>query len=187
MESSYQQTDESAVYYQDEILPRLGNTSAGSPTLSRTREAIRATLAVVLDGESVAELRVLGSKNGIISGYYDDYDALARDAATLDGQGDGVYVTLNPVQPDLLARAKNRVKKYAQHTTGDNDIRRLRWLFIDLDPVRPSGISSTEDEHTAALTLAQQIGDALRQQGWPAPVLADSGNGAHLLYRIDCV
>lgn len=33
--------------------------------------------------------------------------------------------------------------------------------------------------------MALRIRDALTQRGWPEPVFADSGNGAHLLYKID--
>jgi len=33
--------------------------------------------------------------------------------------------------------------------------------------------------------LAALIAKALAGQGWPEPVFADSGNGAHLLYRAD--
>src|SRR5690606_37816590 len=68
----------------------------------------------------------------------------------------------------------------------DADIIRRRWFPVDIDPVRPSGVSSNEEEHQAALARAVEISEFLgREQGWPAPVMADSGNGAHLLYRID--
>src|SRR5690606_7071874 len=62
---------------------------------------------------------------------------------------------------------------------------RRRWLPVDIDPVRPSGVSSTDAEHAAALAMAERIAGYLAEQGFPAPILADSGNGAHLLYRID--
>ncbi len=32
---------------------------------------------------------------------------------------------------------------------------------------------------------AREVRDHLRGQGWPEPVVGDSGNGAHLLYRAD--
>jgi hypothetical protein len=85
----------------------------------------------------------------------------------------------------LLARSANRLTEYAKHTTADVDIIARRWLLIDFDPVRPVGISSTDPEHEAALGRARVCSDWLRSLGWPAPILADSGNGAHLLYRID--
>ena len=36
-----------------------------------------------------------------------------------------------------------------------------------------------------ALDRARQCREWLHQQGWPEPIFADSGNGAHLLYRVD--
>ncbi|NLA39108.1 MAG: hypothetical protein GX882_06975, partial [Methanomicrobiales archaeon] len=53
------------------------------------------------------------------------------------------------------------------------------------DPVRPSGVSSTDAEHAAAIDAAGRIAGYLAGQGFPEPLIADSGNGAHLLYRID--
>jgi hypothetical protein len=73
---------------------------------------------------------------------------------------------------------------YAKQTTSDSDVVRRRWLPIDFDPVRPSGISSTDVEHDAALECAKSCRDFLSGCGWPEPIFADSGNGAHLLYRI---
>ncbi|MBI4863744.1 MAG: DUF3987 domain-containing protein, partial [Candidatus Riflebacteria bacterium] len=40
-------------------------------------------------------------------------------------------------------------------------------------------------EHDEALALAGKVAEYLVEQGWPRPVRADSGNGAHLLWRID--
>ena len=79
----------------------------------------------------------------MLSGYFDDLDKLALAAANISGRGPAVYVTLNPVNPDLLARAANRIKSYARQTTTDGDVIAMRWLTIDFDAVRPSGISST--------------------------------------------
>ena len=70
-------------------------------------------------------------------------------------------------------------------TTADDDVVRRRWLPIDCDAVRKSNISSTDEEHKAALELADQIRNGLASVGWPQPIMLDSGNGAQLLYRID--
>ncbi|MCX6694580.1 MAG: hypothetical protein NT074_08580, partial [Methanomicrobiales archaeon] len=70
-------------------------------------------------------------------------------------------------------------------TTADEDIVRRRWLPIDIDPVRPSGVSSSDQEHEAAIEKAGRMGAFLAEKGFPAPLVADSGNGAHVLYRID--
>jgi len=120
-----------------------------------------------------------------VAGYFDDWAKLATAAVKL--QARGIYVTLNPVQPALLARAHNRVRDLGagDAATGDADIVARRWLPVDCDPARPAGISASAAEHELALARARAIRDHLREQGWPEPVLADSGNGGHLLYRID--
>jgi hypothetical protein len=124
-------------------------------------------------------------REGTVSGYFNDRQKLAQAIAQRNGSGPGVYLTINPVKPALLARAENRLKIRVRATTSDADIERRTWLLIDCDPARPSDISSSDAEHEAALERARDIRMILREEGWPEPVLADSGNGAHLLYRID--
>ena len=97
----------------------------------------------------------------------------------------GVYVTMNPVSQELLARAANRIKPRVRVTTQDKEVLRRRWLLIDVDPVRPTGVSATEAELTLAVERARSIAEFLTSADWPDPILAMSGNGCHLLYRID--
>src|SRR5262245_49501385 len=59
-------------------------------------------------------------------------------------QGVSAYITVNPVDPALKARADRLTK--ARSTTMDKDITCLRWLFLDFDAKRPTGISSTDEE-----------------------------------------
>ncbi|MFZ4576573.1 MAG: hypothetical protein ACOYN0_19490, partial [Phycisphaerales bacterium] len=141
---------------------------------------------------TVTELRALNAsirgdhRNGTISGYFDCPEKLAISLKSLT-LARGVYFVPNRVNPQLLARACNRLRftAKADPLTGDKDILHRLWLPIDLDPVRPSGIGSTDDEHAAAHDRAIAVRDNLRSRGWPEPIFADSGNGAHLLYRID--
>jgi hypothetical protein len=146
------------------------------------------TLAVLFQAGDTVELRIPAPKErriGVVSGYFSDITALAKAAQAWDGRAEAIYVALNPVNAALLARSVNHVTTNAKTTTQDSDVRLRRWLLIDLDPLRPSGISSSEAEHQAALARATEIKLALASVGWPDPILADSGNGAHLLYRVD--
>ncbi len=118
------------------------------------------------------------------SGYFNDFDKLAAAAAEYENRAEGIYITVNPVQPALLARSSNRVKEYAKQTTADKDVLHRSWLFVDFDPVRPAGISSSDDEHQAAIERAQTCHEKLAQRGIPS-LLANFGNGAHLLIPID--
>jgi putative DNA primase/helicase len=118
------------------------------------------------------------------SGYFDSPASLAQVAAKWDDRAN-LYVTLNPVNPALLSRAASRIAEKAESTTSDADIVRRRWLFIDIDPVRPAGISSTEAERQAAREVLDQVVSFLSGMGWPEGITAMSGNGWYLLYPID--
>src|SRR5262249_38682346 len=120
-------------------------------------------------------------------GYFDDIDKFASAADQWSGNAPGIYFMLNAVNPDLLARAHNRWEPYARETTSDSDIIRRDWLPLDFDPKRPAGISSTDAEHTAALTRARECFNWLIDFGFQRDslLLADSGNGGHVLVHID--
>jgi hypothetical protein len=111
---------------------------------------------------------------------------MAAAAMELTPHAEGVYFTLNPVHRDLLSRVCNRVATLKEgQSTSDKDILGRRWFLIDLDPRRTSGISSTYGEKELAYEVAGRVFRELKQRGWPDPVMCDSGNGFHLLYRVD--
>ncbi len=138
---------------------------------------------------AVLELRALGLPGGSVSaGWFDDTQAATQAAHLLDSQQpSGVYLTLNPVDRSLLARRANRVApvRKGPALTGDANVVARRWLPLDFDPERAAGISATNGEHHAAIERAKVVAAWLTAEGWPDPVRADSGNGAHLLYRVD--
>ena len=152
-------------------------------------QPIRDTLARLAVEGQVVEVRALGD-TATHSGYFNDpaFAIRAIDPLDADPSVAGIYVTLNEVNPALLSRRANRIKmrlSKKDSTTADADILHRRWLPIDIDPVRPSGVSSTDEEHTLAIAKADGIAAWLTGLGFPDPIRADSGNGAHLLYRID--
>ena len=143
---------------------------------------IHQAISLMCEPGQVYEVRAF--PRGTASGYFDDFSKLAQAAASLSGRAPAVYITANPALPDLLARSANRVKGWAKTTTSDTQILHRCWLPIDFDPVRPADISSTEEEHQRAISRAKEVRSWLQQCRWPDPMLADSGNGAHLLYRV---
>ncbi len=149
-------------------------------------DEIRRAAGVLFEPGQAVEVRALSESTRPRSGYFDDLDLLAKkaDALAADPSITGIYWVLNPVDPELLARRYNSIGP-AKETTTDAGIVRRRWFYIDVDPFRPSGISATDGEKAAAFARADAIAAALEKAGWPAPVRADSGNGAHLLYRVD--
>jgi len=149
---------------------------------------IKRALAVLFTPGDVVELRALDVHNKTHAGYFSDFERLASEAAALSGQAAGVYVVLNRINPDLLARSQNRITIAPRNLTQDSDITLRRWLPVDIDARRPSGISSTDREHAAAIAAAKNIKDFLISEfRFPqdSVILGDSGNGAHILVRIE--
>lgn len=149
---------------------------------------IHDSLNAIVPPGAVFELRLLGMRKGQIdSGYFDSPAQAANALVGAQGLYKGVYFTPNPVNPATLARSHNRITPWSQWgTTSDTEVTRRRWLLVDIDARRLAGISSTEAEHAEALKAARDIAGALSMMyGFPDPIISDSGNGAHLMYRID--
>jgi len=149
----------------------------------------------------VVELRALGVPYGsgsrTLAGWYTDPQALARDALKIDGMGArGVYVTPNPLKPEAVARlsggrmnsfapAPKREKGDPSVTAGDEDVAGYRWFLIDVDPERPARTNCTREQLEKAYTRILEVRGALSGLGFPEPLTALSGNGFHLMYRVD--
>ena len=153
---------------------------------NKNQSDILTGLKLLCEPGGLYELRCPKTGNdGTVSGYFDDLTKLADHADYWSGVAPGIYITLNPVKRDLLARAANRIQRRASSTSADHEVAHRRRLLLDFDPVRPAGISSTEEEHAAAIARAKECRVWLGTQGFPEPLLADSGNGGHLVYGLD--
>jgi hypothetical protein len=139
----------------------------------------------------VYELRVLEiqgrGRPRQASGYFDDAAKAAKAAMKYDTVDClGIYVVVNPVKPDCLPRGPNKIIDYAKKTTSEKEVLRYRWLVIDCDPERPSGVPATNEQLDAALSFAARVKALLTTRfHWPEPVEGMSGNGAYLLYKVD--
>lgn len=155
-------------------------------------EEVKKSLEYLLDPDQIVEVRIVKATNDYgyskrLSGYFNDFDKLIKEVQRVEREYkkiESFYFTPNPVTPQLLARSKNELIA-SDFATKDSEIERRRYFLIDIDPERPRGTSSTNLQHEKALRMAEEISSYLGDKGWPAPVMADSGNGAHLMYRIN--
>ena len=147
----------------------------------------------LLAPDQIVELRALNVQRGsgrphVEAGFYDmaHLSNLAADALRITPSAKGVYFTLNPLNPDLLARRANRIAWANEgESAKDKDVLVRRWLLIDADPIRDPLVSATDAEKAEAMQVVLEVRSHLDARGWPTPILADSGNGYHLLYRVD--
>jgi P4 family phage/plasmid primase-like protien len=170
--------------------------------LEEIRKAIGILFADVKFGAGECiEVRVPDKKKRITAaGWFDDKEALAKSVARLarDGFSDpdnprrfvheNAYWTCNPASDALLARQKKNTIAIAPDTTSDNNITRRLWLPIDIDPLRPSGVSATNAEKKLAREVVETLGNKLIDElGFPSDCIVggSSGNGYHILIRIE--
>lgn len=105
------------------------------------------------------------------------------------GQPEGVYVTLNPLKLDMLARAHNRlVDVFGRKavSAADVDVTARRHLLIDVDPVRLAGVCATDEEKAAARLVFEGVRADMRRLQFADPLFViDSGSGMHGWYGVD--
>lgn len=158
-----------------------------SPLPVTSREEILNALNVLLDPDAIVELRAIKkSPNEVRSGCFDQshWDDLADVAFELNQAGFNCYITMNPIASRLQSHPWNEVGKTSK-AASDQDIAKRNWLLIDIDPVRPSNAASTKEQLQFALVTTKAVFSFLTKRGWPTPVAAYSGNGVHLLYKIN--
>lgn len=168
--------------------------------LTEIRKAVAVLFADVHFGAGECiEVRLLDKrKKLVVSGWFDDIDLLAKRVALAarDGVGvfgtyrfiqDNVYWTVNPVNDALLSRQPKNTLDFVAENSSDNNVTRRCWLPIDVDPLRPSGVSATNEERKLAVEVIKAIVAKLEELGFTSNmyVAGTSGNGFHFLIRID--
>lgn len=145
---------------------------------------LRKALNILKPGDELVEIRILRGKK-TISGYFRDNDLAIDKLSELHLNEANVFFTLNEITSECEGRKQNNTfVESPESTTNDQEVTSFKWLLIDLDPVRVKGISSTDAQLDAAKSKALKIKAYLKNEGFEDPVVAMSGNGIHLLYRI---
>lgn len=140
------------------------------------RDHIAKAIAVIA-ADGPIELRALcGGRDCVETKRFADPAAALNWAWARDKNAKAIYVVLNSFDANRGDAAN------------DAAITRRRWLLVDCDSRRPSSdINATDSELDAAMQVASDIHSYLLQRGVPrdSVVRALSGNGVHLLVRID--
>lgn len=135
-------------------------------------------------GEELVEVRIVDNAyKRTYSGYFTDVDTLLNEIRKYDNCN--IYFTLNAINPACYDREQHdRIVTKPKSTTSDNDIVGRDWILIDIDTKKPSDTNSTDEEKEMAKGVVNNVFKFLRDEGFEKPVVCDSGNGFHLLYKI---
>ena len=138
----------------------------------------------LLHGDDLYELRYIVGKK-IYTGYFKGADKLLEELTRLPEQGGNVYITLQKVKDECYNREQRNKILFGKNTTTDDNISTYKHLLIDLDPRRSAGIGSTDLQLEAAHDMAVKVYEYMANIGFKPPIVAKSGNGWHLVYKID--
>lgn len=111
------------------------------------------------------------------TGWFTDVDAMLRHARERSDVGN-LFTSLNAPRPRPVHNAMTG------DPLRDGEVAFVTRIPFDLDPVRPVGVSSSEEELRLALERRNGLVRALCARGWPIPLHAKSGNGYHAQYRV---
>lgn len=166
-----------------------------SRRLDQAAATVSGWLAVLIDRDQAVELRALDVETAdsppqVWAGTFrgDELDFLARSALELSGCCKGIYYTLNPLRANKAKKDAPRIRSaHGGELAKDADVTGRRWILVDFDPIRAAGFekaSTTDAEKAAAWDVVLSVRSWLGGRGWPDPIISDSGNGYHLLYRL---
>lgn len=138
------------------------------------------------------EIRILGGKWQwqAASGYFKDVETMISQLQPIlcdighNGNAQAFFC-LNEINEELYSRVQREQFISKAPTTKDGDITRRKWVLIDFDPIRTKDVSSSDVEKEKAHKKAQEVYKFLRGSGFNEPVISMSGNGYHLLYKVD--
>ena len=148
-------------------------------------DEILKSLKILKKQNQLFEIRMIsGSWNA--SGYFSNPETAIEELKHFRmRENTNVYFSLNYIDNACFSRKqRNKFIEKAENTTKDNDILGYQWLMIDIDPKRPSGTSSSNEQLEKAKQKTKRIYKFMREQSWHDPIIALSGNGCHLLYSV---
>lgn len=161
---------------------------------------VRQWYKTMKDDHILTEIRILthdsaGGKGPIYSGIFEDADSIVAALIHFEPEPDivvkGTYFTLNRLKDDCRTLPQYGRIMRVYRTISDADIAHRDWILVDFDPVRPAGVSSTDDEKFLAYDVMRKVFHRclpvnVEEFIIPCPTLiADSGNGYHLLWKFD--
>jgi hypothetical protein len=98
------------------------------PAIKCDPAKIRRALGLLCEPGAVYELRGIDTTKATVVGYFTNQNLLAKAAVDICDQlgAMGTYITINPLAPELLARANNRIKHSCWPYCCNVDSRTLR-------------------------------------------------------------
>lgn len=151
---------------------------------------IRRTLDLFRTDNGLIEMRIFNTMNKteIYSGIFDNDESLISEVMKFDRDNYNIYFVFNELKNALSGLPQLNKMIRGAKTVQDKDIKYRRWLLVDVDPIREGGVTdvaSTDAEMESARLIALDVRKFLRENGFKQPVVCRSGNGFHLMFKLN--
>lgn len=157
---------------------------------------IRLWYSVMKGDRDLTEIRILTDCAVTYSGIFENSESIVTALESFEPDPGikvkGCYFTLNKLADHCRSKRQygHIVKIGRGEGISDADISQRDWLLVDMDPVRPSGTSATDEEKESAHDVMRRVYKICfsdtDKPDFPAPqIIGDSGNGYHLLWRLN--
>lgn len=155
-------------------------------------QEIYKTLDVFKTDNGLIEVRILNTINKYdnYSGIFDNRELLFESIKRFDREPYNTYFIFNELKDALDGMPQYNKLIRGASSVKDKDVKYRRWMLLDFDPIREGGvteISSTDEEMGNAHDTAVEARKFMRSLGFTSPVVCKSGNGWHLMFRVDNV
>lgn len=151
---------------------------------------IKRTLSVFRNSEDdLFEIRLFHPTNkyDIYSGVFRDADKAISCIERFDDNYN-IYFIFNQLKDAIEGLPQYNKMVKGCPAIKDTDIECRNWVLIDLDPIREGNvkdIATTDEELERARQMAHAVRAYLRQNGFTSPVVALSGNGFHIMLKVN--
>lgn len=144
---------------------------------------IRQWYDIFKNNNQLVEIRILDPESKrSYSGYFKNVDNILREIKKYDKCN--IYFSLNTIDEACYSREQHeKISTRPKSTTSDNEIIGRDWCLIDIDCEKPADTNSTDEEKNDAKQVVNAVYKFLRDEGFETPVVCDSANGWHLLFR----
>ena len=105
------------------------------------REALGSTIytamELLLTPDTVVEVRIpraildpdTPEKTSVVLGWFDNPQSIADEIACLPYKAEGIYYTINPINPIFISKTKNRLTRGKRAVTDKDILRRTNYLL----------------------------------------------------------
>lgn len=148
-------------------------------------QQIRQWFDIFKNGNELTEIRLISNEGKTASGYFTNVDTMIEAVAPYT-KNFSVYFTINLISPDVYGRPqKDIISTRVKNTTADSEIIKRKFVLLDLDPKRATGVNATEEQLNFAKKKANEIYQFLKDTGFYPPIVICSGSGVHLYLACD--